>query len=67
MDKVEKEMISNNMHDRAATFVVVCDNEPIGEGTLLCSCKCKAVKNRRQLCDGIETANLNALRIEKEI
>lgn len=28
--------------------------------------KCKAIRNRKKLCDGIGTANLNALRIEKE-
>ena len=33
---------------------------------MLLSPKCKAVRNRKKLCDGKDTANLNALRIQKE-
>ena len=48
------------------TFVVVCDGEPVGEGTLLFSPDCSAIRGRRNLADGKRVTNLNALRIEKE-
>lgn len=64
--KWKSEMIENNRDSKAATFVVFCNDEPIGEGTVLLSPKCKAIRNRKKLCDGKGTANLNALRIQKE-
>lgn len=64
--KWKNEMIENNRNSKAATFVIICDYEPIGEGTLLLSPKCRAIRNRKKLCNGKETANLNALRIQKE-
>lgn len=64
--KWKKEMLKNNVNFKAATFVIICDNAPIGEGTVIFSPKCKAIRNRKILCDGRETANLNALRIQKE-
>lgn len=64
--KWKSEMIENNKESKAATFVIVCNDEPIGEETVLLSPKCKAIRNRKKLCDGKETANLNALRIQKE-
>lgn len=64
--KWKKEMIENNRDSKAATFIVVCNDEPVGEGSVLLSPKCKAVRNRKKLCDGKDTANLNALRIQKE-
>lgn len=39
---------------------------PIGEGTLILSPVCNAIAGRQSLCDGKETANINALRIRKE-
>lgn len=64
--KWKNEMIKNNRDSKAVTFVINCDDEPIGEGTLLLSPKCEAIRNRKKLCDGKGTANLNALRIQKE-
>lgn len=64
--KWKKEMIENNRDLKAATFVINCDDEHVGEGTLLLSPKCRAIRNRKKLCDGKVTANLNALRIQKE-
>lgn len=64
--KWKKEMIENNRDSKAATFVIVCNDEPFGEGTVLLYPKCEAIRNRKKLCDGKETANLNALRIQKE-
>lgn len=39
---------------------------PIGEGTLLFSPQCNAIRGRTQLADGRRTANINALRIRKK-
>lgn len=64
--KWRNEMIENNRDSKSVTFVINCDDEPIGEGTLLFSPKCSAIRNRKKLCDGKGTANLNALRIQKE-
>lgn len=64
--KWKNEMIKNNADSKAATFVIICDDEPIGEGTLLLSPKCKAIRNRKKLCNGKDTANLNALRIQTD-
>lgn len=64
--KWKKEMFDDNADLKAATFVIICDDEPIGEGTVLLSPKCKAIRKRKKLCNGKEIANLNALRIQKE-
>ena len=53
-------------HDgKGMTFAVVCDGEPIGEGTLLFSPDCGAIDGRTELADGATVANVNALRIRK--
>lgn len=62
----KNEYIRYNQANAAKTFVIMADGEPIGQGTLLFSPICKAVKNRSFLADGRTTANINALRIEKE-
>lgn len=61
----KEEMIADNLANRAATFVVLLGNDPVGEGTLLFSPDCNAIRGRKILCDGRNTANINALRIEK--
>lgn len=60
------EYISYNKTGMAVTFVILCNGVPIGEGSLLVSPECKAVSNRKWLCDGFKIANVNALRIRKE-
>ena len=50
----------------AITFVAVQDGDPVGEGTLILSPDCSAVRGREALCDGRMTANVNALRIQEE-
>jgi len=60
------EYINYNRSGMAKTFVVVCNDIPVGQGTLLFSPECKAVSGRTQLADGHSTANINALRIEKD-
>lgn len=63
--KWKNEFIKNNHCGLAQTFIIFCDNEPVGEGSLLFSPECSAVRGRKLLCDGAKTANINALRIEK--
>lgn len=60
-----KEYIGYNRNGEAVTFVVVCDGEPVGQGTLLFSTDCSAIRGRTMLADGKRTTNVNALRIEK--
>ena len=55
----------NNRSGAAATFVAVVDGIPVGEGTLLFSPECKAIRGRLSLADGAATTNINALRIRK--
>lgn len=62
----KKQFLHDNAQGAAATFVVAADGEPVGEGTLLLSPACKAIQGRHCLCDGTQTANINALRIRKE-
>lgn len=62
----KKQFIDDNASGRAATFVVLADGEPSGEGTLLLSPACRAVRGRSRLCDGAHTANINALRIRQQ-
>lgn len=62
----KSQYINYNKNGLAKTFVVVNNNEPVGQITLLLSPECSAVKNRPTLCDGKNIANLNAFRIDKE-
>lgn len=50
----------------SAPFAVMCGDRPVGEVTLLFSPLCKALAGRCVLADGKTTANINALRIEKQ-
>lgn len=59
----KREYIALNRDGRGATFAVVLDGVPVGEGTLLFSPDCSALAGRRQLADGDTVANVNALRI----
>ena len=61
-----EEALVNNACGKAKTFLVLFGGEPVGEGTLLFADDCSAIRGRRLLADGKETANINALRIEKE-
>lgn len=64
--KWKKEYASYNRNGMSAPFVVVIDGKPVGEGTLLFSPKCSAIRGRKKLADGDKIANINALRIRKE-
>ncbi len=59
------EYIGYNRSGAAQTYVVLCDGEPVGEGTLLFAPECEAIAGRTVLADGATVANINALRIEK--
>lgn len=54
-----------NRNGAGATFAVLHNGTPVGEGTLLFSPKADAVRGREWLADGVHTANINALRIRK--
>lgn len=60
------QFITDNENGAAATFVILRDDAPVGEGTLLLSPDCRAIRGRTCLCDGSITANINALRIQKD-
>jgi predicted enzyme related to lactoylglutathione lyase/GNAT superfamily N-acetyltransferase len=57
--------IALNEQEKAKTFAVFHQGEPIGEGTLLFSPECGTVGGRTALADGHTVANVNALRIQK--
>lgn len=63
--KWREEAIANHSCGKAKTFLVLFRGEPVGEGTLLFADDCSAIRGRTMLADGRETANINALRIEK--
>lgn len=58
--------IDYNKTGKAKTFVVLDNNDPIGQITILFSTECSAVKNRPMLCDGKSIANMNAFRIDEK-
>lgn len=64
--KWKQQYLEYNATKKAVTFVVVDENSPIGQITLLFSPECSAVKNRPLLCDGKKIANMNAFRINKK-
>lgn len=62
----KNQFIRDNETGAAATFVVVIDGDPVGEGTLLFSPDCRAIRGRTLLADSKAIANVNALRIRPE-
>ena len=62
----KEEFIHYNQTGMGATFAVIHNGRPIGEGTLLFSPQCSAIRGRTHLADGRRTANINALRIRKK-
>lgn len=64
--KWKEKYIQYNTEKKAVTFVIVYGEKPIGEGTLLLSPECDAVKGMTCLANGKDIANINALRIRKE-
>ncbi len=60
-----EQYIGYNRDGRARTYVTVAEGIPVGEGTLLLSPDCSAIRGRIALADRKTCANINALRIEK--
>ncbi|MBO7218811.1 MAG: hypothetical protein J6V40_02435, partial [Clostridia bacterium] len=61
----KEEYINYNKNNEAITFVVVNNDDPIGEMTLVLKSTVKAVAGKGYLCDNKVVANMNAFRIEK--
>ena len=55
-----------NQRGKATTFVVLDNDEPVGQITVLFSPECSAVNGKSMLCNGTDIANLNAFRIDKK-
>jgi len=59
----------SSVRDNAAglckAFGIFDGEAAIGTGTLLFSSECEAINGRPELADGVNTANINALRINK--
>ena len=63
----KKQFITMNQTGAAATFMVLEDGNPVGQATVLFDPNARPVAGRPGLCDGRQTANINALRIEKRL
>lgn len=61
----KEEYLAYYQNGQAKTFLALRDGEPVGQGTLLFSPDCGAVDGRLALANNRDTANVNALRIEK--
>ena len=62
----KEQYIEYNKSGKGTTFVVVNNDEPIGQITVLFSPECSAVRGKPMLCNGTSIANINAFRIEKK-
>lgn len=62
----KNQVIQDNKSGRALTFVVILDDFPIGEGTLILAPECVVINGRTTLADHKNVANINALRIREE-
>ena len=62
----KEEYLFYNRTGMAITFAAVQDGDPVGEGTLLLSPDCAAIRGREALCDGLTTPNVNALCIQEK-
>lgn len=62
----KEQYIEYNKSCKGTTFVVVNNDEPIGQITILFSPECSAVRGKPMLCNGTNIANMNAFRIEKK-
>ncbi len=59
------QFIADNVAGRSKSFVIDYNGQLIGEGTLLLSPECEAIRGRMMLSDRKTIANINALRIQK--
>ena len=61
----KKNALYDNSTGRSLTFLVLADDRPIGEGTLLFDETCGAVAHLAGIVEEGKTTNVNGLRIEK--
>lgn len=61
-----QQAMEDNRTGRTKTFLILCNGEPVGEGTLIFDPSCSAIGGRLSLADGKLITNVNALRIRKE-
>ena len=61
----KQDAIENNASGKSLTFLVLADDLPVGEGTLLFSEDCGAVEHLRGVVTDGKVTNINGLRIEK--
>lgn len=59
------QLIAENAAGISKTFLVLADDRPVGEGTLLLSKDCGAAAGRSVIAEAEKNANINGLRIEK--
>lgn len=59
------EYVGINENNFGLTYIAVDNGRAIGEGTLLFSPKCSAIRGRTRLADNAAVANVNALRMQK--
>ncbi len=64
--KWKERYINDNLNNKCVTFVVLDNDNPVGEITILFSSKCESIKDDLLLCNDKDTANMNAFRIQKE-
>lgn len=64
--KWKERYINDNLNNKCVTFVVLDNDNPVGEITILFSSKCESVKDDLLLCNDKDIANMNAFRIQKE-
>ena len=62
----KQQYLAYNKSGKATTLVVLDNDEPVGQITILFSTDCSAVNGKSMLCNGTNIANLNAFRIDKK-
>lgn len=63
----KEQFMALNASGGAVTFMVLDNDTPVGQGTVLFDPNARAVQGRPCLCDGHRIANINTLRIEKHL
>lgn len=61
----KKQLMDDNAAGKCLTFLVLADDRPVGEGTLLFTEDCDAVVGLKGLAEKGRITNVNGLRIEK--
>ena len=61
----KKQLMDDNAAGKCLTFLVLADDRPVGEGTLLFAQDCGAVVGLQGLVENGRITNINGLRIEK--